>query len=161
MGNPGAIALNETKARDLAVIGLVVALLSWLLVRQYYGALVPLRWYLPLSLGVLGIAELMGARNLRARIRGVAGLPPMGSLVAARALALAKASAVAGAGFAGVWLGLLGYTLPNLGFLAAAGNDAVTGVLGVLSSALLVAGALVLENACRTPKLPDDPNDPA
>ena len=81
--------MSQTKARDLAGITLVVALIAWVLVRQYYGNLPPLRWYLPLSLGVLGIVELVGASTLRARIRGDAGLPPMEALMAARALALA------------------------------------------------------------------------
>lgn len=151
--------MTATKARDLVLTATVVALLTWALVRQYYGDLPPLRWYVPLSLAVLGIAELMGARTLRARIRGEAGLPPVNALMAARALALAKASAVAGAGFTGLWLGLLAFTVPSLGFLAAAGNDTVTGVIGTLSSALVVAGALVLENACRTPQPPKDRSD--
>ncbi len=151
--------MSATKARDLVVIGLVAAVLGWLLVRQYYGALPPLRWYLPLSLGALGIAELISARTLRSRIRGSEGLTPVDALGAASALALAKASAVAGSGFAGLWVGLLAYTVPNLGFLAAADNDTVTGVIGVASSGLLVAGALVLENACRTPPPPKDRND--
>lgn len=151
--------MSATKARDLVVIGLVAAVLGWLLVRQYYGALPPLRWYLPLSLGALGIAELISARTLRSRIRGSEGLTPVDALGAASALALAKASAVAGSGFAGLWVGLLAYTVPNLGFLAAADNDTVTGVIGVASSGLLVAGALVLENACRTPLPPKDRND--
>lgn len=151
--------MTATKARDLAGIAIVVALLAWLLVRQYYGSLPPLRWYLPVSVGVLGVAELMGAQTLRARISRAAGQPPVNALMAARALALAKASAVAGAGFAGLWIGLLAYTVPNLGFLAAAGNDTVTGVVGLLASAFLVAGALVLENACRTPPPPKDRND--
>jgi len=151
--------VSATKARDLVVIGLVAAVLGWLLVRQYYGALPPLRWYLPLSLGALGIAELISARTLRSRIRGSEGLTPVDALGAASALALAKASAVAGSGFAGLWVGLLAYTVPNLGFLAAADNDTVTGVIGVASSGLLVAGALVLENACRTPPTPKDRND--
>ncbi len=151
--------MSQTKARDLAGITLVVALIAWVLVRQYYGNLPPLRWYLPLSLGVLGIVELVGASTLRARIRGDAGLPPMEALMAARALALAKASAVAGAGFAGLWLGLLGYTVPNLGFLAVAGGDTLTGSVGVLSAVVLIAGALILENACRTPLPPKDRPD--
>ncbi len=151
--------MSQTKARDLAGITLVVALFAWVLVRQYYGNLPPLRWYLPLSLGVLGIVELVGASALRARIRGDAGLPPMEALMAARALALAKASAVAGAGFAGLWLGLLGYTVPNLGFLAVAGSDTLTGSVGVLSAVVLIAGALILENACRTPPPPKDRPD--
>ena len=151
--------MSQTKARDLTGITLVVALIAWVLVRQYYGNLPPLRWYLPLSLGVLGIVELVGASTLRARIRGDAGLPPMEALMAARALALAKASAVAGAGFAGLWLGLLGYTVPNLGFLAVAGSDTLTGSVGVLSAVVLIAGALILENACRTPLPPKDRPD--
>ena len=150
--------MTSTKARDLAGIAIVAAVLSWVLVRRYYGDLPPLRWYLPLSLAFLGIAELMGARTLRARISGTAGIP-VNALMAARALVLAKASAVAGAGFAGLWLGLLAYTVPNLGFLVAAGNDTVTGVIGAMSSALLVSGALVLENACRTPRPPNDRNE--
>jgi hypothetical protein len=141
-------------------IALVVALISWVLVRQFYGSLPPLRWYLPLSLGALGIVELAGAAALRARIRGDAGLPSIDALMAARALALAKASAVAGAGFAGLWLGLLGYTVPNVGFLAVAASDTVTGVIGVLASGLVIAGALVLESACRTPLPPQDPDRP-
>lgn len=151
--------MTATRARDLAGIAFVAALLAWLLVRQYYGALPPLQWYLSVSLGVLGIAEFMIARVLGSRIRGDAGLPPVEAILAARALALAKASAVAGAGFAGLWLGLLAFTVPNLGFLAAAGSDTVTGVIGLLASAFLVAGALVLENACRTPPPPKDRND--
>lgn len=151
--------MSATRARDLAVIGVVAALLSWLLVRQYYGVLPPLRWYLPLSLGFLGVAELVGARTLRSRIRGDPGFRPVDPLVAARALALAKASAVAGAGFGGLWLGLLGYTAPKLGFLAAAASDTAAGVVGLLSAAVLVAGALVLEHACRTPDPPSDRAD--
>ncbi len=151
--------MTAIRARDLAGIGVVVAAISWFLVREYYGSLPPLRWYVPLSLGVLGVAELMAARILRARIRGEAGLPSMEALVAARALALAKASAVAGSGFVGLWLGFLAFTVSNVGFLASASSDTVTGVIGVLVSALLVTGALVLENACRTPPPPKDPRD--
>lgn len=148
--------MSATKPRDLALIGLFVAVLGWLLVRRFYGDLPPLRWYLPLSFAALGIAELIGARTLRSRVRGPEGLTPGDALGAAGALALAKASAVAAAGFLGLWLGLLAYTVPNVGFLAAAGNDTVTGVIGVTSSGLLVVGALVLENACRTPRPPGD-----
>lgn len=148
--------MTSTRARDLAGIGLVLAAISWALVRQYYGAIPPLRWYVPLSLGLLGVAELMLARILRERVRGQSGLPTMEALMAARALALAKASAVAGAGFVGVWLGFLAFTVPNVGRLASASSDTLTGVIGVAASALLVTGALVLENACRTPAPPKE-----
>ena len=144
--------MTATKARDLALIGVVVGAFTWLLVREFYGSLPPLQWYLSVSLGVLGIAEFMIARVLQTRIRGDAGLPSVEAIMAARALALAKASATAGSGFVGLWLGLLAFTVPKLDFLAAASGDTVTGVIGAVSSALLVAGALFLENACRTPR---------
>ena len=89
----------------------------------------------------------------------------MQPLVAARSLALAKASAVVGAVMAGVWAGLLVYVLPRLDFLAAAADDALTGAVGVLAAASLVAAALWLEYSCRTPTPPDSdgqtsPNGP-
>ena len=148
--------MTVTKARDLAGICLVVAAVTFVLIREFYGSLPPLQWYLSVSLGILGIAELMIARFLNARIRGDQGLPPVEALMAARAAALAKASAVAGAGFVGLWIGVLGFTLPNLDFLAAAGSDTVAAAIGLASSALLVIGALVLEHACRTPPPPKD-----
>ncbi len=151
--------MTPTKARDLAGIGVVVAAISWVLVREYYGSLPPIGWYVPLSLAVLGLSELIGARVLQARIRADSGLPPVQALQAARALALAKASSVAGSGLVGLWLGFLAYTAAKVGVLAAAGDDTLTGTVGVASSGLLVAGALVLENACRTPPPPKHRND--
>jgi hypothetical protein len=54
----------------------------------------------------------------------------------------------------GVWLGVLAHVGPSVGRLQAAGNDAVTAVLGVVVSAALIAAALWLESVCRVP--PDD-----
>jgi hypothetical protein len=71
-------------------------------------------------------------------------------------LALAKASAIVGAAMVGVWVGLLLYVLPRLDYLAAAGNDTRTGVVGLVASATLVAAALWLEYSCRTPEPPEE-----
>jgi hypothetical protein len=80
---------------------------------------------------------------------------PVQPLVAARSLALAKASAVVGAVMTGVWAGLLVYVLPRLDFLAAADADARTGTVGVAAALSLVGAALWLEYCCRTPTPPD------
>jgi len=151
--------LAPTRLRDLVGYALGVALLVWLALRQWYGELPRLGWFVPLSLALLGLAELMAAGQLRARIRQRPGAPPVQPLVAARSLALAKASAVVGAVMTGAWTGLLAYTLPRLRFLAAAGPDARTGAVGVAAAVFLVVAALWLEYCCRTPAPPD--SDPS
>jgi hypothetical protein len=147
--------LGPTRVRDLAGYAAGVTLLSWLALRQWYGDLPPLSWFLPLSPALLALAEAIAAGQLRARIRHRPGAAPVEPLVAARSLALAKASAVVGAVMTGVWAGLLVYVLPRLDFLAAAGGDARTGAVGVAAALSLVGAALWLEYCCRTPTPPD------
>lgn len=152
--------LGATRLRDLAGYAAGVTLLVWLALRQWYGELPRLSWFLPLSLALLALAEVIAAGQLRARIRHRPGARPVQPLVAARSLALAKASAVVGAVMTGVWAGLLVYVLPRLDFLAAAGDDARTATVGVAAALSLVAAALWLEYSCRTPTPPDS-NDPS
>ena len=147
--------LAPTRVRDLAGYAAGVTLLTWLALRQWYGELPRLSWFLPLSAALLALAEVIAAGQLRARIRHRPGAPPVQPLVAARSLALAKASAVVGAVMTGVWAGLLVYVLPRLDFLAAAGEDARTGAVGVVAGLSLVTAALWLEYCCRTPTPPD------
>ena len=104
---------------------------------------------------LLAIAEVLAANQLRDRIRRRPGAPPVQPLVAARMLALAKASAVVGAVMVGIWAGLLVYVVPRLGQLAAAGNDTATAAFGVVAAVALTAAALWLEYSCRTPAPPD------
>jgi hypothetical protein len=147
--------LAPTRLRDLAGYAIGVTLLVWLALRQWYGELPRLGWFVPLSLALLALAEVIAAGQLRARIRQRPGAPPVQPLVAARSLALAKASAAVGAVMTGVWAGLLVYVVPRLDFLAAAGGDVRTGVVGVAAALLLVGAALWLEYCCRTPTPPD------
>ncbi|HSV67783.1 MAG TPA: DUF3180 domain-containing protein [Mycobacteriales bacterium] len=150
---------QPTHPRDLAVIALVAALLSWLVVRQWYGSVPRLQWFVPLSLVVLAVAEAISGFQLRARIRRRPGLEPVDPLVAARQVALAKASALVGAAMVGVWAGLLVYATPRLDRLAAARGDVVTAGVGVVCAGLLVGAALWLEFCCRTPRPPGDSAD--
>jgi len=108
---------QPTRLRDVAALAVVAGVVCWLAVRQWYGGLPRLHWFVPLSLGVLAVAEAISGFQLRARIRGRPGLEPIDPLVAARQLALAKASAMAGAVMLGAWAGLLAYLVPRLSTL--------------------------------------------
>ena len=148
--------VSATRARDLTAIGIVVAAVVWVALRRWYGSLPPLRWFVPLSLALLALAEGLAARQVKARIDRRPGTEPVHPLVAAQILALAKASAIVGAAMVGVWVGLLLYVLPRLDYLAAAGNDTRTGVIGLAAAAALVTAALWLEYSCRTPEPPEE-----
>jgi len=152
-----------TRIRDLAGLALVAALISWLVIRQVYGDLPPFPAYVPLSLAVLAAAEFMLGWQLRSRIGRRPGTAPVQPLVAARAVALAKASSLVGAAAAGFWAGLLLYAIPNVDFLAAAAGDSRTGVIGVICAVALAAAGLWLEYSCRAPDQPgdDEPARPA
>ncbi|TYP84790.1 DUF3180 domain-containing protein [Blastococcus xanthinilyticus] len=166
--------MTPVRRRDLAVLALGLAVASWLLVRAWYGDLPPLRWWLPVPLAVLAVAEALGARVLRVRLGALrdarAGRGPVdrdGSLVrpvepmlVARLAVLAQASAYVGAVFTGLWLGVLVYAAPAVGRLRAAGDDTLTAGIGLVCSLALIAAALWLESACRVPPGSTD-DDPA
>ena len=147
--------IGPTRIRDLIAYAAAVTLISWLAMRQWYGDLPGLRWFVPVSLVLLAIAEVLAANQLRDRIRHRPGALPVQPLVAARMLALAKASAVVGAVMVGIWAGLLVYVVPRLGQLAAAGNDTAIAAFGVVAAVALTAAALWLEYSCRAPTPPD------
>ncbi|MBI1758733.1 MAG: DUF3180 domain-containing protein [Actinobacteria bacterium] len=151
---------RPTQVGDLVALTLVAGVVSWLAVLEWYGGLPRLRWFVPLSLGLLATAEAISGFQLRARIRRRPGLRPVEPLMVARQLALAKASALVGAGTVGVWAGMLAYLVPRLRFLSAARGDAITAGLGVLCGGLLTGAALWLEYSCRTPKPPEDRTGP-
>ncbi len=159
--------MRPVNRRDLVVLAAGLAVAAWLVVRAGYGSLPALRWWLPVPLGVLALAEVLGARTLRARLaaqrdrrppaeRGSAPVRPVEPMLVARLAVLAQASAYVGAAFAGIWVGVLVYVGPAVSRLQTAGSDTVTGVVGVACSAALVAAALWLESACRIPPSPDD-----
>ena len=143
--------MTPTRPRDLLAIALVTAVLATVAVRLAYASLPSFPLLGGVTLGVLGIAELIGGNALRARIRRRPGTRPPEPLVAARAVLLARASAVGGAVVAGGWAGLLGYVTPRAFDVDAAAADTASGVIGLASALVLVGGALWLERCCRTP----------
>ncbi|GAA4743411.1 DUF3180 domain-containing protein [Modestobacter marinus] len=162
--------MTSVRRRDLLALAVGLAVASWLLVRAGYGSLPQLQWWLPVPLGVLAVAELLGARTLAARLsaqrdrrpppgRAPGATRPVEPMLVARVAVLAQASAYVGAVLVGCWAGLLLHTVPQLGRLSAATADTVTGVLGVLFAAALTGAALWLEHVCKIP--PDGDDDAA
>ncbi|SNS72548.1 Protein of unknown function [Geodermatophilus saharensis] len=165
--------MRPVNRRDLVVVTAGLALAAWLVVRATYGSLPPLRWWLPVPLAVLAVAEALGARTLRGRLaaqraarrggprREEPGAPlvrPVEPMLVARLAVLAQASAYVGAVFTGVWAGVLLHVAPSVSRLSAAGSDTVTAVVGIACAAALTAAALWLESVCRVP--PDGDDEP-
>lgn len=157
-GTPGdhRDGMGLTRWRDLAVVALVAAVIGYLLVRWNYHRLPPLPTAAGVIAGVIGVGEAIYGWGLRSRIRdaGRTGKEPVEPLLAARAVAVAKATALAAAALGGLWIGVLGYTLPMAGDVVAAAHDRTTALIGLGCAVAMLAGALFLERSCRTPDEP-------
>jgi hypothetical protein len=163
--------LQLTRLRDLLLIGGITLIVGYALVRWNYGSLPVLPRLAGLSAAVLGIGETLAGFNIRARLRvgsrsdqirtgsspdrGGNGrwreLKPLPPLVGARAVMVAKASSLAGAGLTGLWVGLLAYVVPLSGSVRAASADSATGLIGLVSAVVMTVGALWLERCCVHP----------
>lgn len=144
--------MKFTKARDLVIAGVVVGVLVNLLLLLAYDSFPPLPKPAGATLFVLAIVEAVFAFSLRARLAGKEGTKPVPPLVAARAVALAKASSLLGAIMCGAWLGVLVFVFPKRANLIAAASDTTTSVIGLVSAAALIAAGLWLEYVCRAPE---------
>jgi hypothetical protein len=156
--------MRFTRARDLAAAGAVALVAVHLLVRVAYGSLPQLPTLAGVTLLVLAIVEAVLGTSIRDRIkRKFEGRPddgrPLQPLAVARAVALAKASSLLGAIMLGAWLGILAYVLPRRDEFDAAAHDTTSTIVGVICSALLIAGALWLEYCCRAPDDQRPPRD--
>lgn len=154
MTEPGR--MTTTPVRSLLFAVVITGIAVWGLTRVFYGSIPPLRWYTPIVIGVLAVAEGLLARQLRSRVRRAPGTEPLHPLGAARAVVLAKASAMLGAIVFGAWLGFLAYVGPQIGYLAYAGGDAGVAALGLVCGLGLVVAALFMEHALKSPDRPDD-----
>lgn len=151
--------MRFTRTRDLVITGVVVAVLVNLLLILDYESLPPLPLAAGASLAVLAVVELVFAQSLRSRLAGKEGTKPVPPLLAARAVALAKASSLLGAIMAGAWLGVLVYVLPKRSAMISAAGDTNSSVVGLVSAAALIAAGLWLEHSCRAPHDRDGKDD--
>ena len=150
--------MGFTRPRDLLVVGVVAAVLGYLVVRLSYQRLPPLPRFAGLAAALVGIGEAVAGFGLRRRIQppqqpasGVATRKPVPPLTAARAVMAAKATSLAGAAVAGLWVGLLLYVLPSWSTIVAAQADGITGIIGLAGALVMIGGALYLEHCCRAP----------
>ncbi|MGP3912729.1 DUF3180 domain-containing protein [Nonomuraea sp. 10N515B] len=151
--------MRPTHPGRLVGILVVVALLTWVAVRQFYSDLPLLPWTAIPTVLLLAIGEGYSAWVTKARIARKPGTKPVEPLAVARLAALAKASAYAGAVFGGLFAGFALYTVqildretPRSEFFIATGS--------LVACVVLVCAALYLEHSCRTPKDPQEGQTP-
>jgi hypothetical protein len=154
--------MKPTRGRDLVALAAFAAVVTWILVRSFYGSLPPVSVFAGASLYPVALIEFVLAFVIRSRVddrRIGTDRHQLHPITAARAVALAKASSLVGAASAGVWFGLLLYLLPERAEVDAAAQDTAGTVVGLVGGVVLVAAAMWLEHCCRTPGEP--PDEPA
>lgn len=147
--------MKPTRPAVLIGVLVVVALVSWLIVRQFYASLPLVPWTAIPTVLLLAVGEFYSGWMTRARIARKPDTKPVEPLAVARLAALGKASAYVGAVFAGIFAGfslttvqLLTRETPRGEFFVSTGS--------FLSFVALIVAALYLENSCRVPKDPED-----
>ncbi|WP_431933409.1 DUF3180 domain-containing protein [Micromonospora sp. RP3T] len=153
--DPDRFRMGPTRASTLVVAGLAAAAVAWLLISGFYYDFAPdLPWLPVITLAGLAVLEGYAAANTRARVERRPGREPVNPLLVARFVVLAKASALAGAIFAGFYAGLVGWLFVER--TNAAVGDRPAAVAGLVAALALVAAALWLERSCRVPEQEDD-----
>jgi hypothetical protein len=142
--------VKPTSARLLAVLAVGAAALTVAVLAAVYLRLAdPLPRSAPASVLVAGLLEGIVSLSVRARLSRRPGARAIAPLTVARLAALARASSVVAAVVFGVWAGVLATTLPRGSDPPVAGADSITAGLGLVSTVVLLIGALLLERACR------------
>jgi hypothetical protein len=155
-------------SRPLFLIALVVvvALITWAVLRSAYVSLPPLPWTAVPTLLLLALGESFSGLNVLRRIRRRPGKgrvqdtrkpvqKPLDPMAVARLAALGKASAYSGAVIAGVFGGFAASLASSLEKSTPRHDFYVSGGT-FLAAVVLVAAAFFLEYACRVPKDPDE-----
>ncbi|WP_055482443.1 DUF3180 domain-containing protein [Sphaerimonospora mesophila] len=138
------------------LVGLVVVfgLVTWGVLQQAYAVLPTLPWTaIPTTL-LLALGEAYTGWLTRARILRRPDTKPVEPLAVARLAALAKATAYAGAVFAGVFAGFVCRVIDMLE-LPKPRQDALIAGGSFLSCVILICAALFLEYCCRVPGKPE------
>jgi hypothetical protein len=146
--------MRPTRTSTLAIVAVVCALAAWLLLRTVYEKLPPLPWTGVPALLVAAVAEAWTGRDLQNRIAGRRGLKPAAPLFVSRMVALAKATALAGAAIAGLAAGFVIYLSGELN-ASVPRQDALTAAITLAAAVVLSCAALYLEYCCRVPDIPD------
>jgi Protein of unknown function (DUF3180) len=148
--------MRPTSISTLAVAALTAAAVAWLGTSRFYGSMPRIPWLPAATLLGLAIVEAVTAPNTKARIDRREGTLPVNPLLVARYVVLAKASALAGAIFVGLYGGVLIGLLAKPAGIEEVGRDLPQTVVGLVSAIALVVAALWLERSCRVPPPPDN-----
>ena len=143
--------MKPTRLRTLLLIALAFAVITRALLTVLYSKLPPLPWVFVPALLILAVPEAWIGRDLQARITGRAGYKPVSPLFAARMVALAKASSLVAAFFAGVAAGFCIY-LSGMLTATTPRSDMIVAAVTFGASLVLAGAALYLEYSCRAPK---------
>lgn len=142
--------MRPTSVRLLLLCAVVGAVVTYVVLAEVYPRLSnPLPRSGPASVLVAGVLEGIVSISVRARLARRPGARPIAPLTVARLAALARASNVVAALVLGLWVGVLGTTLPKGNDTPVAGSDSITAGLGAGAAVVLLVGALLLERACR------------
>jgi hypothetical protein len=139
----------------LVALVVLAGLVGWLVADQAYGDLATLPAAAPFTALVIALFEAGLARVVWRKVRRIGGGRPMHPLQVARAAALAKASSATGALLLGFYGGYFLWVVRRTEIRAAAHDAWVSGWSAVACLGLLAA-ALLLEKACRTPSRRDE-----
>lgn len=150
--------MKPTRARTLIAVAAVCGLAAWLIVRASFATLPQLPWTAAPAMLVVAVAEATTGWNTLARLAGRGDTRRFSPIAVARSAALAKATSLAGAVFAGLAAGGLGYALSYPG-LPVARRDAVATGLILAAAIIMIVAALYLEHCCRAPSRSKDDDD--
>ncbi|HHY08086.1 MAG TPA: DUF3180 domain-containing protein [Corynebacteriales bacterium] len=146
--------MHLTSISSLVVCAAVATLLTWLLVRFFYSSLADFSITVSLPILILAVVDFVLAWYIRRSIKDNKlgqDRHQLHPLHAARALAMGRASAWAGAVFVGVGVGSGLYVWPRADVLMAAKSDTPGVIAFAVTGLLLAIGGLVLERSCRVP----------
>ncbi|WP_062350166.1 DUF3180 domain-containing protein [Herbidospora yilanensis] len=134
------------------LVGVVVvfAVVTWAFLQGAYASLPQVPWTAIPTFLLLAIGEAYTGWLTRGRIMRKEDTTPPEPLVVARLAALAKATALAGAAFAGMFGGFLIHTL-GMFDIPGPRHDALVSAGSLISAVVLVCAALFLEFCCRIP----------
>jgi hypothetical protein len=153
--------VRPTRLSLLLLVAVAAGAVVYLLARAYYASFPPIPLTAPLLIGGFAVLEALLALSVRARLAGRPGTRPIMPFVVVRVVALAKASSLVGSLVLGGYGGLLAFTAGTITGAGQESDDARITAVGVATSALLVAAALILERVCRVPKPPEaEPDGP-
>ncbi|WUI00040.1 DUF3180 domain-containing protein [Spirillospora sp. NBC_00431] len=161
--------MKPSRPLFLVALVVVIALITWAVLRSAYLSLPPLPWTAVPTLLLLALGEAFTGLNVLRRIRhrsdsGRGRGPdtrrkttpkPLDPMAVARLAALGKASAHSAAVIAGIFAGFAASLASSLDKPTPRHDFFVSGGT-FLAAAVLVAAAFFLEYACRVPKGPDD-----